>query len=84
MTQFDKDLRESDLSLKSVVDNSQSKMSTGQTQKIKLIRALLSNPDLLIRDELINNVDAESQLNILQFLSTWVRKHTLILISHKK
>ena len=83
VTLLDKDLAKNNMNLDSQVDNDQSELSTGQVQKIKLIHALLSHPKILIIDELLSNMDKNSQISILSYLKVWVAdRKTLIIISH--
>lgn len=81
-THLDEDLASSCLTLNSEIDNRQNQMSTGQIQKIKLIRALLVNPEVLILDEIITNIDEASRPSILRLLSEWSKNKILIVISH--
>ena len=46
----------------------QSNLSTGQKQRIALIRAILSEPDILILDESLSNIDIENRINIVKSL----------------
>ena len=57
---FDKNL---ELNLDSSVSNKS--LSSGQMQKISFIRAMLSNPDILILDEATSNLDFDSK-NIIK------------------
>lgn len=55
-------------------------LSSGQIQKISFMRAILSNPEVLILDESMSNLDEESKktvFNILNSLST-----TIINVTH--
>ncbi len=69
-------------SLDVYVNSQQKALSTGQMQKIKLIHGLLSKPTVLILDEILSNVDLESQNSILNFLSVWSDTHMIIVIAH--
>lgn len=55
-------------------------LSSGQLQKIKLIRALLSKPDVLLLDETLANLDYTVVRNILHFLKC--KKITTIFVYH--
>lgn len=60
------------------------KLSTGESRKVILIRALLKNVDLLVFDEAFDGLDAQSQQNLSQTLDQLHRqKQTLILISNR-
>ncbi|SYW14178.1 ATP-binding cassette domain-containing protein [Oenococcus oeni] len=56
-------------------------LSSGQTQKIGIVRALLSNRSLLIMDEPFANLDPESAKNLAQALKKLPL--SLIVISHR-
>ncbi|AUB54416.1 ATP-binding cassette domain-containing protein [Enterococcus mundtii] len=43
-------------------------LSSGQLQKIKLIRALLSKPDILLLDEVFANLDHETSITLINYL----------------
>nr|WP_235720360.1 ABC transporter ATP-binding protein [Liquorilactobacillus mali] len=82
ITLLKSDLQNNNMVLTSQVDNDQHALSTGQIQKIKLIHALLVDPQILIVDEILSNIDADSLINILTYLNTWRSDRTLIIISH--
>lgn len=82
LTNLNQDLQADGKSLNYVIDNQSVSLSTGQIQKIKLIRGILSCPQLLIIDEVISNLDSESNTKILNFLKTWAQRHTLVIIAH--
>lgn len=58
---------ESDIELSQKISNK--KLSTGQMQKISFIRALLSNPEILILDESTSNLDLESRKLIFDIIN---------------
>lgn len=54
--------------LEEKIKPNQSNLSTGQKQRIALIRAILSEPDILILDEALSNIDIENRINIVKIL----------------
>ena len=61
-----------------------SQISGGQSQKISLARALYSDPEILILDEFDNNLDQNSEMDIISKLNKLKKNKTIILISHNK
>lgn len=60
------------------------KLSTGESRKIILIRALLQDVDIMVFDEAFDGLDAQSQHNLSQTLNQLhQQKQTLILISNR-
>ena len=62
-------------------------ISSGQSQRINIARALYSNKDLLIFDEatnaLDNNTEKEIFKNLLDLNTTAIKKKLIIIVSHK-
>ena len=56
------------------------KLSGGQLQRLNIARALYSEPKILILDEATNNLDVESQKDLLNLL-IFLKKKSLIFIS---
>lgn len=56
-------------------------LSGGQVQKVRLARALMGNPDLLILDEPSTGVDVNSQREIYAFLKECNRSRGITVIS---
>jgi ATP-binding cassette, subfamily B, multidrug efflux pump len=58
-------------------------LSGGQRQRVALARALVSRPRVLILDDSLSSVDAETERQILEQLEAVMRGRTAILISHR-
>jgi thiol reductant ABC exporter CydC subunit len=58
-------------------------LSGGQRQRIALARALLRDAPILILDEAVANLDAESEQAIHAALATAARRPTTLLIAHR-
>ena len=56
-------------------------LSTGQRKKVLLLRGLFSGADVLILDEVLSGIDAESRMRIEGLLNEF--KRILIVISHE-
>ncbi len=57
--------------------------SGGQLQRIVIARAILKNPAILIFDEAMSQVDADSEMKIHNALSTIMKGRTCFLIAHR-
>jgi len=58
-------------------------LSGGQRQRVALARALAADPPVLILDDSLSSVDAETERRILGQLTDVIRGRTAILISHR-
>lgn len=59
------------------------KLSSGQIQKIQLARALLCNPDVLILDEAISNLDIQTKAKVKELILELKQSgKIIIIISH--
>ena len=58
-------------------------LSGGQQQRVALARALAKRPKILILDDALSAVDAETEARILQGLKTVLGKQTTLLLSHR-
>ena len=58
-------------------------LSGGQRQRVALARALAKRPKILILDDALSAVDAETEARILPGLKTVLGKQTTLLISHR-
>ncbi|HBP00637.1 MAG: ABC transporter, ATP-binding protein [Candidatus Moranbacteria bacterium GW2011_GWE2_47_10] len=61
-----------------------SQLSGGQKQRVSIARALINDPDIILADEPVGNLDSESAQNVLEIFKeiNEVDKKTLIMVTH--
>jgi putative ABC transport system ATP-binding protein len=61
-----------------------SQLSGGQQQRVSIARSLINNPEIILADEPVGNLDSESAENVLQILKDLneVDKKTIIMVTH--
>ena len=72
------------LGIADLADRRIGKLSGGQQQRVFLARSLVNNPDLLILDEPMNGIDAETQEAFFHMLNHLHQRHniTFLMVSH--
>ena len=60
-----------------------SKLSGGQIQRIGIARALYSNPEILILDEITSHLDSTTESKLLEDIKVLKKDKTVIFITHK-
>ena len=72
------------LDLKNLLFKIPEELSGGEKQKISLLQAIFSKPNLLLLDESFSFMDEETKQNCLQILLEFQKKHltTIIYVSH--
>ena len=58
-------------------------LSGGQKQRISIARALSRKPSLLLLDDCLSAVDAETEQQILKNLREYVKNCTTIIVTHR-
>jgi len=73
-----------EVSLDYVVGQNGAMLSSGQKQKIALVRALVHDKPIIIFDEVTSNTDSYSEYQINNLLHTRLKNKTVIIITHKR
>jgi len=68
---------------KTEVHEGASKLSTGQKQLVAFVRALISDPRILILDEATSSIDTHTELLIQRALSRLLKGRTSFVIAHR-
>ena len=65
-------------------DKFPSQLSGGQQQRVSIARSLINNPNIILADEPVRNLDSESAENVLKILKDLndVDKKTIIMVTH--
>lgn len=65
-------------------DKFPSQLSGGQKQRVAIARALINNPQIILADEPVGNLDSVSAENVMQIIKELneVDKKTIILVTH--
>lgn len=66
-----------------IIDQNTANLSNGQKQRICLIRELISNPQILILDEITSSVDKTNLNKVLNILYSLKKHTTIFLITHQ-
>jgi ABC-type bacteriocin/lantibiotic exporter with double-glycine peptidase domain len=66
-----------------IVGENGNKLSAGQKQRIAISRAFLTNPKILILDEVTSNLDAYNEQLITESIQKLIKNRTIIIIAHR-
>lgn len=83
IARLDRDLEIFPLGLDTVVGERGVTLSGGQKQRATLARALVMDPPVLILDDCLSSVDAQTEAEILHGMRAILKEKTCLIISHR-
>lgn len=83
IARLDRDLEIFPRGLETVVGERGVTLSGGQKQRATLARALIMDPPVLILDDCLSSVDAQTEAEILQGLGSIIKEKTCLIVSHR-
>lgn len=83
IAKLDRDLEAFPQGLETVVGERGVTLSGGQKQRATLARALITDPPVLILDDCLSSVDAQTEAEILHELRAILKEKTCLIISHR-
>lgn len=83
IAKLDRDIEVFPQGLNTVVGERGITLSGGQKQRATLARALVMDPPVLILDDCLSSVDAQTEAEILQGLKSILHEKTCLIISHR-
>lgn len=83
IAKLDRDLEIFPQGVNTIVGERGVTLSGGQKQRATLARALVMDPPVLILDDCLSSVDAQTEAEILQQLKEILKKKTCLIISHR-
>ena len=83
VAQITRDLKDLPRGLDTLVGERGVTLSGGQRQRVALARALLLDPRILILDDALSSIDADTEEAILAGLREFTRRRTTFLVSHR-
>jgi len=83
IARLDRDLEIFPHGLETMVGERGVTLSGGQKQRATLARALIMDPPVLVLDDCLSSVDAQTEAEILQGLRSILKEKTCLIISHR-
>ena len=83
IARLDRDLEIFPQGLETMVGERGVTLSGGQKQRATLARALMMNPPVLVLDDCLSSVDAQTEAEILHGLRSILKEKTCLIISHR-
>ena len=80
---FKKDIADFPEGLETVTGEKGVSLSGGQKQRLSIARAVLKNPEILILDDAMSAVDANTEKNIITNLNKYRSNKTTIIVAHR-
>ncbi len=70
--------------LETIVGEKGVKLSSGQKQRINLVRGILFNREILLLDEPTSHLDSATERKVIDFLTNYLSNRTSIIVSHRE
>jgi len=83
VSQLEKDLSAFPNGLDTMIGQKGVKVSGGQKQRIAIARAIIKKPKILVLDDCMSTLDAETEANLWQSLYNFIPDITIFLVTHK-
>jgi ATP-binding cassette subfamily B protein len=83
IAQIEEDIRSFPMGIDTVIGEKGVTLSGGQKQRIAIARAILLNPQIVILDDVLSSVDAQTEEKIWQGLGEVLGGKTHIVVSHR-
>lgn len=80
---FKKDIADFPEGLETITGEKGVSLSGGQKQRLSIARAVLKNPEILILDDAMSAVDANTEKNIITNLNKYRNNKTTIIVAHR-
>lgn len=80
---FKKDIDDFPEGLETITGEKGVSLSGGQKQRLSIARAVLKNPEILILDDAMSAVDANTEKNIITNLNKYRSNKTTIIVAHR-
>lgn len=80
---FKKDIDDFPEGLETITGEKGVSLSGGQKQRLSIARAVLKNPEILILDDAMSAVDANTEKNIITNLNKYRNNKTTIIVAHR-
>lgn len=80
---FNKDIDDFPEGLETITGEKGVSLSGGQKQRLSIARAVLKNPEILILDDAMSAVDANTEKNIITNLNKYRSNKTTIIVAHR-
>lgn len=71
------------LKYNTIIGNSGIKLSQGQRQRLLIARVLYKDPDYVFLDEATNSLDAKNEHQIIDYLNTFLKNKTVVIVAHR-
>ena len=67
-----------------VIGDKDTHFSSGQLQRIRILRGLLTDSEVYLLDEPFNGIDNFNKAKIMKFLLEYIKDKTVVLVTHNK